>query len=223
MKKLHIRECICTSCNERVRKCVHWCHNTYLTYKPAHAWCSEHLSECMHTLRKKYTCTRACTPMQWCRNFFAMETIANLSWVLCEHRASCHCNAAQGRGSRSFDACLALVSTKSVARRCSLKKFVQIHASSWYGRRCGVAHASFDHPRWCRPHSVCLRYALKTWPRGLPDQKCNFRYFSREFSKYVCVVKCCCNMSLLATSCPIDTHLTRWFQAYNVRTESRWH
>jgi len=36
-----------------------------------------------HTPRKKCTCTRACAPMQRCRNFFAMEPIA----VLREHRA----------------------------------------------------------------------------------------------------------------------------------------
>jgi len=44
-----------------------------------------------HTPRKKCTCTRACAPMQRCRKFFAMEleTIANLSWVLREHRAGC--------------------------------------------------------------------------------------------------------------------------------------
>jgi len=52
------------------------------------------------------------------------------------------------------------VSTKLVARRCSLKKSVQIHASSWRGRRCSVAQASFDHLRWCRPHQVCLWVAL---------------------------------------------------------------
>jgi len=40
-----------------------------------------------HTPRKKCTCTRACAPMQRCRNFFAMEAIANFSWVLREHRA----------------------------------------------------------------------------------------------------------------------------------------
>jgi len=57
-------------------------YNTCLTYTPTHAWCSQHLSKCMHTLRKKCTCTRACAPMQLCRNFFAMEAIANLSWVL---------------------------------------------------------------------------------------------------------------------------------------------
>jgi len=33
--------------------------------------------------------TRACLPMQQCRNVFAMENIANLSLVLREHRADC--------------------------------------------------------------------------------------------------------------------------------------
>ena len=44
----------------------------------------------MHALRKKCTCPRACAPMQRCRNFFARETIANLSWVLHKHHAGCH-------------------------------------------------------------------------------------------------------------------------------------
>jgi len=44
----------------------------------------------MHTLRKKCTCTRACAPMQRCRNFFAMKTIANLSRVWHEHCAGYH-------------------------------------------------------------------------------------------------------------------------------------
>jgi len=60
-------------------------HNTCKTYTP----CSQHLSKCMNTLRTKCTCTRACVPMQQCRNFFAMEAIANLYWVLREHRACC--------------------------------------------------------------------------------------------------------------------------------------
>ena len=42
-----------------------------------------------HTPRKKCAYTRACAPMQRCTNFFAMEIIANLSWVLREHRAGC--------------------------------------------------------------------------------------------------------------------------------------
>jgi len=40
----------------------------------------------MHTLRKKCICTRACAPMQRCRSFVAMKAIANLFWVLREHR-----------------------------------------------------------------------------------------------------------------------------------------
>ena len=75
----------------------------------------------------------------------------------------------------------AAVSTKSVAWRCSLKKFVQIQVSSWRGRRCGVVQALCDHLRWCRPHPVCLWFALETWPRGLPHQKFYFRHFSRKF------------------------------------------
>jgi len=38
---------------------------------------------------KKCTRARACAPMQQCRSFVAMETIANLSRVLREHRAGC--------------------------------------------------------------------------------------------------------------------------------------
>ena len=57
-------------------------HHTCLTYAPAHAWCSQHLSKCMHTLRKKYTCTRACAPVQPCRSLCAMEAIA-------KHHAGC--------------------------------------------------------------------------------------------------------------------------------------
>ena len=110
------------------------------------------LQKCMHTLRQKCIWTRACAPMQRFRSFFAMEAIANSSWVLREHRAGCRLPPAL--------ATPPAVSTKPVAWRCSLKKSVQIHASSWRGRRCGVAQASFDHPRWCRPHLVCLWVAL---------------------------------------------------------------
>ena len=87
-------------------------HNTCLTYTPAHAWCS-HLSKCMYTLRKKCTCTRACAPMQRCRRFFAMEAMANLSWVLREYRAGCRLPPAL--------ATRPAVPTKPVVRRCSLK------------------------------------------------------------------------------------------------------
>ena len=53
-------------------------HNTRLTYTPAHAWCPKHRSTCMHTLRKKCICARACAHMQQCRSFFAMIAIARI-------------------------------------------------------------------------------------------------------------------------------------------------
>jgi len=50
-------------------------HNTRLVYTPAHAWCPKHRSKCMHTLRKKCICARACTHMQRCRSFFTMKLL----------------------------------------------------------------------------------------------------------------------------------------------------
>jgi len=76
--------------------------------------------------------TRACAPVQRCSSFLAMEAYANLSWVLREHCAGCHfCPPS----------CLFVEPAALLARcsTCSLKKRVQIHASSWRGRRCSVA------------------------------------------------------------------------------------
>ena len=126
-----------------------------------------------HALYKKCICARACAHMQRCRSFFAMEAIANLSWVLREHRAGCRLPPAL--------ATPPAVSTNPVARRCSLKKSVQIHASSWRGRSCGVAQALFNHPRWCRPHPVCPWVALALGHGVYPLQKCIFAIFSHEF------------------------------------------
>ena len=56
----------------------------------------------------------------------------------------------------SFAVRPAVVSVKAVDWYCSLKKFVQIPASSWRGRHRGVEQASFEYPRWCSPHPVCL-------------------------------------------------------------------
>jgi len=67
--------------------------------------------------------------------------------------------------------------TKSFAWRCSLKKSVQIPASSWRSRRCGVAQASSDHPCWCRPHPVCLSVALALGHGVYTSQKSIFAIF----------------------------------------------
>jgi len=64
-----------------------------------------------------------------------------------------------------------------VAPRCSLQKSVQIHASSCRSRRCGVAQASSDHPRWCRPHPACLWVALALGERRLPVTEMRFHHF----------------------------------------------
>jgi len=153
MNKLHIHECICTSCSERVSKFVRWClqhlsnvHTCTCMVLTTPVWNAN------HTLRKNYICARACAHMQLCRNFFAMEAIANLSWVLREHRAGCRLPPAL--------AAPPAFSTNPVAWRCSLKKVVQIHASSWRGRRCRVAQASFETHPW-RMHMVNLVCA--TW------------------------------------------------------------
>jgi len=68
-----------------------------------------------HTLRKKCICTRACTHMQRFTRFFAMEAIANLSWVLHEHCAGCHSTPAllPARQSQSPDAVRSRNSSKS--------------------------------------------------------------------------------------------------------------
>ena len=37
----------------------------------------------------------------------------------------------------------------------------RIHASPWRSRSCVATQASSDRPPWCRPHPVCLWFALK--------------------------------------------------------------
>ena len=145
MNKLHIHERICTSCSERVSKCVHWC--------------SQHLSN-VHTC----TCMMLSTPVEMrttlsAKNAYALVHVrtcngaeASLPWKLLRTYLESCASIVQAVVCRPFLPPPSAVSTKPVARRCSLKKSVQIHASSevaWSGRCCGVAQASFDHPRWC--------------------------------------------------------------------------
>jgi len=60
------------------------------------------------------------------------------------------------------------------SQTCSLKKSDQIHDSSWRGRRCSVAQASSDHPRWCGPHPVCLWFTFALGRGSHPRQKSIF-------------------------------------------------
>jgi len=131
--------------------------------------------------------TRACAPVQQCSSFPAMKTVANLSWVLREHRAGCRFRPP----SCPFvePAALLLASCPT----CLLKKSVQIHASSWRGRYCSVAQASSDHPRWCGPHPVCLWFTLAHGRGSHPRQKFIFAAIfagsCMSFLSYVCVAQ----------------------------------
>jgi len=171
MIKLHIHERICTSCSERVPKCV--------------CQCSQHIFN-IHTC----TCIVLTTPVEMHAHSpqkmhmrSCMRACATKQKLLC-HGSYCKLILSLARAScrLSFAARPPAVSTKSVARRCSIKKSVQFHASSWCSRHCGVGQASFDHPHWCRPHPVCLCAALETWPRSSPITVIYFHLFSRRLS-----------------------------------------
>jgi len=129
-----------------------------------------HMHSCMHayaTVQKLLCCGNYC------------ELILSLV------RASCRL---------SFAARPAAVSTKSVGR-CSLKKSVQIHASSWRGRRCGVAQASFHHSRCCRllelfGASFCV-------------------FFKLTLSVYLCGAQICLIRMNLSASSAVQRHRVR--------------
>jgi len=64
------------------------------------------------------------------------------------------------------------------------KKSVQIRASSRRSRCCCVAQASSNHPRWCRPHPVCLLFTLAHGRGSHPRQKSVFAAIFAGFSVY---------------------------------------
>jgi len=56
------------------------------------ARCVSHIYVCIYVYVHMYICistTRVCARVQRCSSFLAMEAIANVSWVLREHRAGC--------------------------------------------------------------------------------------------------------------------------------------
>jgi len=169
--KLHIHARICTSCSEHEANVYADVYNICLTCPPAHAWCSTTpVNACMLSAKMHMdSCMCAYATVQ---KFLFHESYCELT--LSVARASCRlsCSARPSTGS-----------TKSVARRRSLKKSVQIHARTWRGRRCGVAKASSNHPHWCRPHPVCLQVALARGHGVYPSQKCIFAIFRASWSK----------------------------------------
>ena len=129
---------------------MHGAHNIYQKCMPsAYSPQKMYMHSCMHAY--------ATVHKIFCHGSYC-ELILSLARALCR---------------LSFDARPPAGSTKSVAWRCSLKKFVQIHASSWRGRCCGVAQASFDHPRWCAAAGLIqfVYGSHSCWPRTSPSTK----------------------------------------------------
>ena len=61
----------------------------------------------------------------------------------------------------------------------SLKKKIQIQASSWRGNRGVVAQASCNHPCWCKPHPALSLVCTHVWPRSSSMTKFHLRHFFR--------------------------------------------
>ena len=125
-------------------------------YADAHNTC-----ECIHALRKN---SYALVHARLCNG-----AEASLLWKLLRTYLESCASIVQAAVCRPPSCRLDEIS--HAAWLCSLKKSVQIHASSWCGRHCGVAQVSLDHPRWCRPHLICLWVALEARPRGSLHQK----------------------------------------------------
>ena len=128
MNKLHIHERICTSCSKRVRKCIRWCTQHLFNVNTCTCmvlrtpvWMHTTLpAKNAHAPVHTRPCNSAETSLPWKLLRTYLESCASIVLLIARPTA---------------------VSTKPVARRCLLKKSVQIHASSWRGRRCGVAQA----------------------------------------------------------------------------------
>jgi len=155
---------------ERVSKCVRWC-SRHLS--------NVHTCTCMvlnntcrnafHTLHKKCICARACVHIQRCRSFFATKLMRT-------YLESC-ASIIQAVLCRPPNCCL----DQTCRPTLFAQKSVQIHASSWRGRRCGVAQASFNHPRWCKPCSVYILIALALSHRDHFIKNSILTIFLREF------------------------------------------
>jgi len=117
--------------------------------------------------------TRACAPMQQYSSFFAMEAIANLSWVLREHHAGCRL-------------LLALLPPALLPAIRQLPLFAKNPSKST------LAHDAVAAPVLHKHHSIiCIGAGLiqfvcgshLRWATGVTSSKIVFPpFFSREFS-----------------------------------------
>jgi len=111
---------ICTSCREQEANMYADVHNICLTYTPAHAWCATTpVNACRLSAKNAYglvyarlfNCAAASSPWKLLRTY--LESCVNIV------QAVVYCPPYRLPSCR-----------RSVARRCSLKNSVQIHASS---------------------------------------------------------------------------------------------
>jgi len=138
---------------------------------------------------QKLIWTHACAPMQTVQQLLChgsyCKLILSLARTSCRLSFTTHPPAARGRARPPPPARPPAALLLPVTRRWSLQKSVQIHAGSWRSRRCGVAQASSDHPRWCRPHPVCLWVALALDERRLPvTEMLFFAIFARVLYQF---------------------------------------
>jgi len=136
-------------------------------------WCSRHLFIAHHTHHNKCSYTRACTPMQRCNYFFAMETISNYPrilktsfWSMANKNIHLNHDNALAEQIFQYRACWFNTQTDCAAPArypiqppvfitascCPAQETIKIHVSSLRSFGYVVAQASSDHPRWCGPH-----------------------------------------------------------------------
>ena len=120
--------------------------------------------------------TRACAPVQWCSSFLAMEAIANLSWVLREHRAGCRFRPPS---CPFVEPATLLLAGRTRLKDFSIKTSVQIHASSWRGRAVVLC----KHHLIIRVGAGLIRFVYDSHSRMAADLTLDKNIFSQPFSR----------------------------------------
>ena len=183
---------ICASCSERARKCVRW-YTQHLFNVNACACMVLTTPVWLHaTLPTK----NAHAPVQKMHMHPYMRVYAMVQELLC-HENYCELiqSLAQALFRLSFPACHAVVSTKSVARWCSPKKSVQIHASSWHGRRCGpVLH---QHYSIIRVGAGLIRLVYGERPQRSVDKDVEQLQRRDASLRYTCIKHDCCTFCVI--------------------------
>jgi len=149
MNQLHIHERICTSHSERVSKCVCWgTQHLFIVNTCAcmvlrtPVWIHATLpAKNAHAPVHVCPCNGAEISLPW-------KPLQTYFEFLREHRAGCRLPPVLllSRPNQSPDAVCSRNSSKSTLAHDAVA--------------AAVSQASFDRPRWCRPDTVCLWFAL---------------------------------------------------------------